>query len=677
MVNYFFVAAQQTDTTIVESDSTQNITVQALYSNAKWKEVPAAIAILTTKQVQYFSEQSIVTALNTVSGVRMEERSPGSYRLSIRGSLLRSPFGVRNVKIYWNDLPLSDGGGNTYLNLIETQNIDAAEVLKGPSASIYGAGTGGVLLLKSELPFKLNRSANISIVTGAYGLFKENIQWMYSKKKYSMQLMQSHQQSDGYRQQSALNKNVLQYNGAINLKKHSLELLAFYTSLYYQTPGGITYEQMLQNPTLARQATATLPSAVLQQTAVYNNSFFIALKHVFKLSSQLETQTAIVLSGTDFANPFITNYEIRKEKNTAFSSKLFYKKLVGNIQLKWVTGFEYLRNRSAIDNYGNRNGQRDTVQYKDAVKANQWFVFSQLNATIGKFNFQLGMSCNEQFYAYKRLSDVSFGNYKNAYTKIVATPRLAISYQLHKNVSVYGLVAKGFSPPTLAEIKPSDGNFYSDLKAEYGYNFEAGIKGYLLQKRLQFDIALYHFTLNDAIVRRNNAAGAEYFVNAGNTIQKGVESILKYQLLKNTGKYFNTLNISNSNSFQPYRFTNYVVGNANFSGNALTGVPKYINVTTVEAMFKKRYSISIIYNYTASIPLTDGNDAFAMDYRLLQAKINYHFAIQKSQLSVFISADNLLNETYSLGNDINAAGKRYYNPAPQRNFLTGISVRLL
>lgn len=83
MVNYFFVAAQQTDTTIVESDSTQNITVQALYSNAKWKEVPAAIAILTTKQVQYFSEQSIVTALNTVSGVRMEERSPGSYRLSI------------------------------------------------------------------------------------------------------------------------------------------------------------------------------------------------------------------------------------------------------------------------------------------------------------------------------------------------------------------------------------------------------------------------------------------------------------------------------------------------------------------------------------------------------------------------------------------------------------------
>jgi iron complex outermembrane receptor protein len=46
----------------------------------------------------------------------MEERSPGSYRLNIRGSSLRSPFGVRNVKIYYNNIPFTDPGGNTYLN---------------------------------------------------------------------------------------------------------------------------------------------------------------------------------------------------------------------------------------------------------------------------------------------------------------------------------------------------------------------------------------------------------------------------------------------------------------------------------------------------------------------------------------------------------------------------------
>ncbi len=77
----------------------------------------------------------------------MEERSPGSYRLTIRGSLLRSPFGIRNVKVYIDELPLTDAGGNTYLNLIDPQAIERVEVLKGPDGSLFGANSGGVVLI--------------------------------------------------------------------------------------------------------------------------------------------------------------------------------------------------------------------------------------------------------------------------------------------------------------------------------------------------------------------------------------------------------------------------------------------------------------------------------------------------------------------------------------------------
>lgn len=655
---HFLVAAQQKDTgySVIESDTAQNITVQALYSNVKRKDAPAAIAVLSNKQIKYFAEQSLVTAMNTLSGVRMEERSPGSYRLSIRGSALRSPFGVRNVKIYWNDLPLSDGGGNTYLNLVDAQNITTAEVLKGPASSIYGAGTGGVVLLKSDLPFTDNKSILMSVNAGSFGALKENLQYIYSNKKYSMQLLQSHQQSNGYRTQSALNKNVLQYNGSMLLNKHTIELLSFYTSLYYQTPGGITYEQMLQNATLARQATSTLPSAVQQQTAVYNNSFFAAVKDNFQLNNTIEVQSSVTASTTNFANPFITNYEKRKEQNAAFSSKIFYKKSIGTIFFKWMNGFEYLFNHSAIDNYGNKNGQQDTLQYKDAVKGRQWFVFSQLHINAGAFNIQAAISFNEQIYQYKRLSDASFTNFKNASTKIVAAPRLAMSYQLNKKIALYGLIAKGFSPPTLAEIKPSDGNFYNDLQAEFGWNIETGIKGYLFNNRFQFDIAWYYFKLNNAIVRRNNTAGAEYFINAGNTIQQGIESAVKYKFIKSNNHLLNELNISNNNSFQPYRFLNYVAGSLDFSGNTLTGVSKYVNVTSIEAVFKKKLSVLLMYHYNSSISLNDINDAFASDYRLMLSKINYQFNIQKTAINIYLLADNLLNELYSLGNDINAAG---------------------
>jgi iron complex outermembrane receptor protein len=61
--------------------------------------------------------------------------------------LLRSPFGVRDVKIYFDEIPLTDAGGNTYLNAIDIGNIRHVEILKGPDGSLFGANSGGVVLL--------------------------------------------------------------------------------------------------------------------------------------------------------------------------------------------------------------------------------------------------------------------------------------------------------------------------------------------------------------------------------------------------------------------------------------------------------------------------------------------------------------------------------------------------
>jgi len=42
-------------------------------------------------------------------------------------------------------------------------------------------------------------------------------------------------------------------------------------------------------------------------------------------------------------------------------------------------------------------------------------------------------------------------------------------------------------------------------------------------------------------------------------------------------------------------------------------------------------------------------------------------------VDVFAGVDNLFDVTYSLGNDINATGGRYYNAAPARNYFGGAS----
>src|SRR5688572_247536 len=83
-----------------DSVSLPEVTVAAYLGKKTLLRLPSSTAFIDSAKLNYQHGQSLVPVLNTVPGVRMEERSPGSYRLSIRGSLIRSPFGVRNIKIY-------------------------------------------------------------------------------------------------------------------------------------------------------------------------------------------------------------------------------------------------------------------------------------------------------------------------------------------------------------------------------------------------------------------------------------------------------------------------------------------------------------------------------------------------------------------------------------------------
>lgn len=153
---------------------------------------------------------SFVSTMNTVSGVRMEERSPGSYRLSIRGSLLRSPFGVRNVKIYFDDFPLTDAGGNTYFNALDVSAAQSLQILKGPHGNIFGANSGGVILIQPRGAVPDSTTLDLNLEGGSYGLFRENLILNKQFNKYSFNLTQSYQRSDGYRDHSGMDRKYFQ-----------------------------------------------------------------------------------------------------------------------------------------------------------------------------------------------------------------------------------------------------------------------------------------------------------------------------------------------------------------------------------------------------------------------------------------------------------------------------------
>src|SRR5215203_362654 len=209
--------AQTADT--IKTTQLEEVIIKAFEQNQRLREIPAAVNYISKQNLERFSPSSIVSAVNTMPGVRMEERSPGSYRFNIRGSSLRSPFGVRNVKVYYNDIPITDPGGQTYLNELGYYKFNSTEIIKGPASSLYGAGTGGALLIES---MNDNERAGITTEysTGSYNLQNIYVGLSTGSEKLVSRGSFQHQQSDGYRNQSALRRDVHSWTGLFKMNEN-------------------------------------------------------------------------------------------------------------------------------------------------------------------------------------------------------------------------------------------------------------------------------------------------------------------------------------------------------------------------------------------------------------------------------------------------------------------------
>ena len=184
----------------IDSSELEEVTVKAFEQNRRRGLSSVNVRIIEFNNADRSNKTSLVNGFNTVPGVRMEERSPGSYRINIRGSSLRSPFGVRNVKVYWNGIPVTDAGGNTYFNQFAWNNFSHIEIYKGPASSLYGAGTGGLLLLENFDRWKPGIS--LEYVGGSYNLHNAFVSIRTGKSNNKTQWTFAHNESDGYRQQT-------------------------------------------------------------------------------------------------------------------------------------------------------------------------------------------------------------------------------------------------------------------------------------------------------------------------------------------------------------------------------------------------------------------------------------------------------------------------------------------
>lgn len=666
--------AQQPETD--SSQTLQEVSVKAYEQNRKLLQVPASVAVISKAQLNRFSNTNILPALNSFPGVHMEERSPGSYRLNIRGSSLRSPFGVRNVKTYYDNIPYTDPGGNTYLNQLGFYNIQSAEVIKGPGSSLYGAGTGGVLLLNTNRA-DWHSGLTFDYSAGHWGLNNLNANLRLGTDDVQNTINYQQILSNGYRDQSELDRKVFTWDLAANVSdKGRITGHFLWGNLFYQTPGALNLTEYLSNPKAARPRVGTTPGSVENKAAIYQKMFLAGITFNQKFSEHWQNTTSFYGAATRLLNPTTRNYGRTNEPHTGGRSFFqFNKKFSDNTGLNFVTGLEFQQGISSVRIYSNKRGNPDTLQTDDEINNKVFSGFAQATLELPYSLFiTAGASVNAQDITITRLSVSPVIEQKRKYKNEIA-PRLAVLKQLAKSISIYASVAKGFSPPTTAELLPSSGIIATDLNAEHGINYELGFRGTLNHGRVYYDITGFRFGLKNTIVQRRDASGADYFDNAGSTKQLGVESYISWQVFSQKKSTVSNLKIYVSHTWNDFTYKDFKQVASDYSGKKLPSVPKHTIAAGLDIVSKPGIYFNLNYYYSDPIPLNDANTVYASSYNLLGARTGWKKNLHpKVLMELFLAMDNIFDVQYSLGNDINGFGGRYYNAAAPFNIAGGIKL---
>jgi catecholate siderophore receptor len=131
-------------------------TSSATKTNTPILDIPQSITILTKQQLEDRNSLTLNQALTYVPGVTVAQGEGQRDQITIRGQPTTADFytdGVRDDAEYYRDL----------------YNIQAVEVLKGPSAVVFGRGGGGGVVNRVTKKADGVTRRNVQISTGSFG----------------------------------------------------------------------------------------------------------------------------------------------------------------------------------------------------------------------------------------------------------------------------------------------------------------------------------------------------------------------------------------------------------------------------------------------------------------------------------------------------------------------------
>lgn len=490
-------------------------------------------------------------------------------RIAIRGFGARSNFGIRGIRVFVDDVPATLPDGQSGVDAIDLGATDRIEVLRGPSASLYGTSAGGVLSLYTREGGGLPE-AGAGATAGSHG-YLETRAWASGGAggplDYSLHLART--TYDGFRDHAATERALLTTKFGYEFgagAKLSL-LLSAVDSPIADDPGGLTAAEMAAD----RKQASPLNLRFDAGESVAQQKIGAVLVHPVGAGGRLRLRGYAVQRDFDNKLPFSA-----VELNRFFTGG----------------GIEYRHDGSVFDR-ANRLLLGADLDYQDDDRVRRTNVggsvgaatFDQRERVLSAGPFarnELDLTPDLRFVLGLRYDSVSFdvddgflsdGDDSGSIDFNELSPSAGLSYRVAPGTHVYANASYAFETPTTTEFaNPSGaGGFNQGLESQTARNLEIGIKGGA-RRKISYELALFHIAIDDQLVPFEIPAspGRFAFVNAGESTHQGVEAATRVSLTPgwSAGAAY---------TWSDFRFDRFRdQSGATLDGNRIPGIPEHL-----------------------------------------------------------------------------------------------------
>ena len=672
----------------------KEVSVTATRTERKTEDVPASVSVIGKEKIQEKPMLNLYDALQGVPGVNITSRNQGyDTRLIIRGAGLKATYGVREIMILLNGVPITDPDSLTRLDFVDTSLIERVEVVKGPNSTLWGVNaSGGVINVITKSPFE-REGGFIKLGFGDYNTQNHNL--YYSTpigKGFYLGFNASRRQTDNswrpwnkfWTNQITLQPYYMFENG------DTWENYISYTKASLQLPGALVVRT---SPTPIDQWSEFLRTGNVPRTADpwkhmgrYSEIFFFSSK-LTKNFGNWELIPLVYLNHWQHYHPVTGRINDADTWIYGADLQANYKHSLGIL----TTGFtirhdeqktNYFKYRDVrvvggrivstlSDNKGDlleKQNQKTTlagVFLQQSFQGKRWIL--DVGARIDRVNFDIsGYKWGDYSFSagnYRMCPNPSIENcfaYSREKTYTVFSPRVGFLYKLTPLFNIYGNISTGANTPTSSELSSNP-----NLKLAKVINYEVGLKA--RHKKFSFDTALYLMDVKDEVVRVIQPDGYTTFTNAGKTQKKGFEFAGTYQLIEG-------LEVGASYTYSDYKFKRFSepVGSTNIdrSGNRLPYIPTH------------QYSVFISYKHTSGFRFrvqTDTWGSYYIDNANTEKYKGYEFltsatvGYSRGNLDLSLMVDNLFDKKYAVEVTKDTSGVKRYTPGPPRTFLVRLT----